>query len=189
MILRWSTLFWLALFAAAVGLLFQIAHAVEDLESRLRATQEQIHRDREAVHVLRAEWSYLNRPERIARLAERHLEMMPLTATNISRISALPPRPEDMGGRTFAEGPPPPPRRPAPELAGWRTRMPQPQARPAGAPDPIGDLVAATLQPAEPQPVPETLSTAVREASPAAPRNPVTGAPLPVRPRFVSETR
>ncbi len=189
MILRWSTLFWLGLFAAAVGLLFQIAHAVEDLEGRLRATQEQIHRDREAVHVLRAEWSYLNRPERIARLAERHLQMMPLTAPNISRISALPPRPEDMEGRTFAEGPPPPPRRPAPELAGWRAQMPQAETRPADTPDPIGDLVAATLRPAAPQPVAKTPSSGARETAHAAPRNPVTGAPLPVRPRFVSESR
>jgi cell division protein FtsL len=216
MILRWSTLLWLAAFAAAVGLLFQITHAVQDLETQLRATQEQIQRDREAVHVLRAEWSYLNRPDRIARLAAKHLDMVPLTAPNITRIAALPPRPEDMDGRTFASGPPTPPRRPGIELAEWRDDEAAPAARPEGAADPIGELVAATLETAAPEPARKTESnsqaagSAPRQAQAGArapqpvaeplprtldeldrdvPRNPVTGAPLPVGTRLVSETR
>ncbi len=229
MILRWSTLLWLVAFAVAVGLVFQIKYEVQDLEDRLARTQTRIQKDREALHVLRAEWSYLNQPQRIARLAQRHLEMIPLKAPQIGRIASLPPRPERMDGRVFAAGPPLPPRAPGALAGAWRPQppaepgprqAPQPAPRP-DADDPIGALVAATLDGASPdgispdgaardgaardgaapaaappraparklpdvaEPLPKRLET--RDAE--GPRNPVTGAPLPVGTRFVSETR
>jgi hypothetical protein len=193
MILRWTTLFWLVVVGTAVGAVFQIGAAVQALEAELAETQHRIHRDREAIHVLRAEWSYLNRPERVAALAEDLLGMVPLKAERISRIDALPPRPEDMEGRVFAGGPPVPPRRPEIVAIG---------AMPAGAPDsaaadPIGALVAATLagappRQAAPAPVPAQPAPKIQPRRPAeAPRpiNPVTGAPLPVGAHLVSETR
>jgi cell division protein FtsL len=187
MILRWTTLLWLVAFAVAVGLVFQIKYEVQELEGKLARTQAEIQRDREAIHVLRADWSYLNRPQRIARLAEKHLEMMPLTAPQIGRIGALPPRPENMDGRVFAATPLPP-RRPAADLGDWHGRLPQPGARPDGRTDPIGDLVAATIAEAPPapraapavRPVPEPQPRTVEELQDGTPRNPVTGAPLPV---------
>ena len=52
---------------------FQIKFAVQELEGELAGVNAGIVRDQEAIHVLNAEWSYLNRPERIAGLAERFL--------------------------------------------------------------------------------------------------------------------
>ena len=49
---------------------------VEDLRSRIAV-------EREALSVLNAEWAYLNRPDRLRQLAERHfgeLQLMPMTA-------------------------------------------------------------------------------------------------------------
>ena len=159
MILRWTTLLWLVAFAVAVGLVFQIKYAVQSLDDQLAYAQTRIQNDREALHILRAEWSYLNQPQRIARLAQRHLEMIPLTAPQIGRIAALPPRPEAMDGRVFAAGPPLPPRHPgapthfgiapAPDSTPAPRNLPDERLAGGGLPetsDPIGDLVAATLQ-------------------------------------------
>ena len=230
MILRWTTLLWLVSFAVAVGLVFQIKYAVQHLEDQLAYAQARIHNDREALHILRAEWSYLNQPQRIARLAQRHLDMIPLTAPQIGRIASLPPRPEDMDGRVFAAGPPMPPRRPGDSARPGRSPLPQPDGnpvdrapvdarlasgRPADTPDSIGELVAATLRtettpettpvPAPPvsrptplmpsaetpaiRKVPEPLASDLSRLEDDTPRNPVTGAPLPVRHRTLSETR
>lgn len=213
MILRWTTLLWLVAFAVAVGLVFQIKYAVQALDDQLTYAQTRIQNDREALHILRAEWSYLNRPQRIARLAQRHLEMIPLTAPQIGRIAALPPRPEAMDGRVFAAGPPVPPRHPgAPAHFGSRPLpgdAPTPrilpderlaEGRSPDTPDPIGDLVAATLQANRPaanaspeapaiRRVAEPLPNSLGRLDDAVPRNPVTGAPLPVRHHSLSETR
>ena len=47
--------------------------ASEDLESELAVINSNIEREREAQHVLEAEWTYLNRPDRIEDLAQQLL--------------------------------------------------------------------------------------------------------------------
>ena len=90
MILRWTTLLWLVSFAVAVGLVFQIKYAVQHLEDQLAYAQARIHNDREALHVLRAEWSYLNQPERLAALATTQLGLAPLSPEQLVRLEDLP---------------------------------------------------------------------------------------------------
>lgn len=52
-------------------------------EQTLSDLGTQIAREREAIRVLKAEWSFLNQPERLQALARRHL---PLTQTGASQI-------------------------------------------------------------------------------------------------------
>ena len=80
--------------AAAAGL-FQLKHEVQQLEAELTATDGALVKEREALRVLRAEWSYLNRPERLTRLAAKHLELGPITASQLGRVHELP---EPLGG-------------------------------------------------------------------------------------------
>lgn len=68
-----AVLVWAALCALTGYTLFHVAFQVESLESRLDALDRQILQEQEAMRVLDAEWSYLNRPERIAELAELYL--------------------------------------------------------------------------------------------------------------------
>lgn len=83
---------WLALpIAAGIGL-FHLKYAVQAQEERLGALRQQIRQDREAIHVLRAEWSYLNEPGRLADLVRRHLELAPVLAAQLAAIDDLPPR-------------------------------------------------------------------------------------------------
>ena len=81
---------WLVAGSVTALTLFQIKQEVRDLEQEITATRSQILQDQEAVHILEAEWSYLNSPARIAALAERHLDMAPIPAERIIAFEDLP---------------------------------------------------------------------------------------------------
>lgn len=60
-------------------------HAEESARLRL-----EIARERDAIADLKAQWAQLNRPDRIQALAERHLQLRPLTLDQLSRLEGLP---------------------------------------------------------------------------------------------------
>ncbi|MHA1151980.1 MAG: cell division protein FtsL [Alphaproteobacteria bacterium] len=76
--------------AGAALFLFHIKQEVRELEEELGIAHRNILRHQEAIQVLRAEWSYLNRPARIAELAERHLDMQPLVARQFVGFEEIP---------------------------------------------------------------------------------------------------
>ncbi|MEJ2026214.1 MAG: hypothetical protein P8X52_01765 [Limibacillus sp.] len=87
---------------------FQIKFAVQGLEGELAGVNAEIVRDQEAIHVLRAEWSYLNRPDRIAGLAERFLGLDPAVEpqlVNLKDLDKLPLRLEGVVIRPADAGP------------------------------------------------------------------------------------
>lgn len=91
--MRASYFLWGAL-AIGVGVsLFLLKYKVQALENELVARQEQVVRDRGAIRVLQAEWTYLNDPERLRRLSAEHLGFGPATPKNVANITALPFRP------------------------------------------------------------------------------------------------
>jgi len=55
--------------------LFQVKHRVQNLTKDLAEIHHQIATNRQEIHVLKAEWSYLNDPARIKRLADTYLNM------------------------------------------------------------------------------------------------------------------
>jgi cell division protein FtsL len=67
----------LTLLATSLGVtLFIVKYQVQDLENVLVDYNRKITENREAVHVLKAEWSHLNQPARLRKLAERYLGMV-----------------------------------------------------------------------------------------------------------------
>jgi len=78
--IRRSTFFSVTL-ATSMGLaLFMVKYQVQDLEDQLTTIDREIVAERQALHVLRAEWSHLNEPNRLRKLAVRHLGMVPLSS-------------------------------------------------------------------------------------------------------------
>ena len=76
--IRRSTLL-TTILAASTGLaLFVVKYQVQDLEDTLTQINREIASNRQAVHVLKAEWSHLNEPNRLRFLAARHLDLGPL---------------------------------------------------------------------------------------------------------------
>jgi hypothetical protein len=88
--MRPLALMWAAL-ATLVGVcLFLLKYQVQALEDELHAKQQQIERDRGAIRVLEAEWTYLNDPGRLRRLSEQHLGFGAPSAKQVVTISQLP---------------------------------------------------------------------------------------------------
>jgi len=88
-----GTLLWTSL-AGAVGIgLFLVKHEVKDMEGRLAGINQEVQRNREEIHVLNAEWSYLNDPARLRELAQKYLGMRPLGPTQVAGFDFLPTMP------------------------------------------------------------------------------------------------
>lgn len=66
--------------AALVYTIYGLKHESRELGQRIAEVKLSIRAERDAVAVLRAEWSHLNRPKRIERLARKHLGLKPLKA-------------------------------------------------------------------------------------------------------------
>jgi len=90
-----TTLLWLALAAFVVFGLFHVKYEVASLEEELGRLNAATLREQNQIHVLEAEWSYLNRPSRLEELAERYLELKPLAPEQLTTLSALPKRPAE----------------------------------------------------------------------------------------------
>lgn len=63
-----------------------------------------LHKERQAIAVLRAEWQLLTRPDRLQAAVERHLALEPIGDGHLARLSDLPDRPDrgDEIGRLLA---------------------------------------------------------------------------------------
>ncbi len=96
--------------AAVIGLIWSAIYAYsikyETLYqagqvSKLRAA---LHKERQAIAVLRAEWQLLTRPDRLQDAVSRHLQLEPIGTEHLARLSDLPNRPDrgDEIGRLLA---------------------------------------------------------------------------------------
>jgi hypothetical protein len=65
------------LVVACGGMLMHTSQKVQRAEKELVRTQRALAHEKEAIRVLRAEWAYLNRPERLELLAAQYLDLVP----------------------------------------------------------------------------------------------------------------
>ena len=91
--IRTTTMMSLLLGAVLMGVLFSLEYQVRGLEDELAALDRSIVTESQAIHVLNAEWSYLNDPWRLRRLAERFLELAPVRPEQLGSLAELPQRP------------------------------------------------------------------------------------------------
>ena len=76
--------------AVLAATLFHLKHEVRQLEKNLRQNQIAIAVERESLRILKAEWSYLNRPSRIQSLTLSNLTLAPLEVTQLGRVVDVP---------------------------------------------------------------------------------------------------
>ncbi len=79
---------------------YRVNYATQAALGRVASLRAEIANEQEAVAVLRAEWAYLNRPDRLAALVDLHrdaLELAPLTPEQFVAVEmfAYPPLPDD----------------------------------------------------------------------------------------------
>lgn len=91
--IRLGVLMWVWLIAGAAGVLFNVSYDVTALEDDLATLNRDIVREQEAIRVLRAEWSYLNQPERLRTLAEELTSLVPIAPSQVIESAAALPMP------------------------------------------------------------------------------------------------
>ncbi len=82
----------LALVAILAFGLFALKYEVRGLEAELARLEREAQAEEEAIRVLNAEWSYLNRPERLKALSARYLPLAAVSARQVGGIELLPSR-------------------------------------------------------------------------------------------------
>lgn len=74
--MRHATLLFLLLAGGLSVVLFSVKYQVQDLEEEMVELNKSIIKERQSIHVLQAEWSHLNDPQRLRVLAQRYLGMI-----------------------------------------------------------------------------------------------------------------
>ena len=81
---------WLTLAGMTGYVMFHITFEVERLEAELREVNQLTEKERDEIHHLKAEWSYLNRPDRLSELTSKYLPgWTPPKIDQITRIDQL----------------------------------------------------------------------------------------------------
>ena len=70
--------------------MFVLKNQVQTLEGELNRINTSIQEDVKSIHVLKAEWSHLNSPQRLRNLASKHISLNPVRAEQIINFSELP---------------------------------------------------------------------------------------------------
>jgi cell division protein FtsL len=78
----------LALVALAY-VIYQVKYEARALDEEIAALNREIDSERDSLAVLRAEWSLLNRPERIERLAEKYLKLGPIQPRQLVTLDSV----------------------------------------------------------------------------------------------------
>lgn len=155
-----TTFLWLLLAALAGYGLFQVKYQVVSLEEELARLNAATLREQNQIHVLEAEWSYLNQPQRLEELNERFVHLKPINPVQFAGIASIPMRPERLDVEPGAR---------LPGTEGMIARMAPPR-RPAlpGASRPGTQEGPGLPRAAEPAPAYSTVSSVA--AAPSAPK-------------------
>lgn len=105
--IRLGTVLWALLVGVSAYAMFQVKYEVVQIEDELTRVNRQLLADREAVRVLDAEWSFLNEPSRLDRLAKRYLALSPIATSQIGHIDSLPRRSPTPPAAVAVAAPPP----------------------------------------------------------------------------------
>ena len=85
---------WLAVIVASAYGLYEVKWQVRELREQNLLTEAEMIKERRALEVLTAEWAYMTRPERLEKLARKHLpELIPGHGAQVAGLEEFPPKP------------------------------------------------------------------------------------------------
>jgi cell division protein FtsL len=93
---------------ALAYVIYQVKYETRALDAEIATLNRQIDEERDAIAVLRAEWSLLNRPERIERLAKKYLKLAPAKPVQLVTVDSVSDRDFDRTRLEMAEPAPVP---------------------------------------------------------------------------------
>jgi cell division protein FtsL len=74
---------------ALAYVIYQVKYESRGLDAEIASIGKKIDEERDAIAVLRAEWSLLNRPERIERLAHKYLKLAPAKPAQLLTVDTV----------------------------------------------------------------------------------------------------
>ena len=74
---------------ALAYVIYQVKYEARALDEEIVSLGKQVDQERDALAVLRAEWSLLNRPERIERLAQKYLKLAPTQPRQLVTVDTV----------------------------------------------------------------------------------------------------
>src|SRR5436189_155574 len=108
--IRFASLLWLALVAVTGFATFKVKYAVQDIEEELNKVRRQTIAEQQEIHLLRAEWTALTQPERLADLNRHFLSLAAVAPKQLQRkIDEIPLRPVPEPEPVIAAAPAPEP--------------------------------------------------------------------------------
>jgi len=125
--------------------IYQVKYDTRSLDVDIASLSKDIEAERDSVAVLRAEWSLLNRPERLERLAEKYLDLAPPKPQQMLALDTASPGDLDRASAALAQ--------PSPAVVPAVAKAPvKPAAKPVQAPS-IAQKPARSVKAAKPAPV------------------------------------
>ena len=88
--MRKSTFLWLMLAVFCGIALFYTTQRIHDARAETVAFNQAIKKEEESIRILKTEWSKLNRPGRLERLAKTWLKLAPLKGSQFVRLEEIP---------------------------------------------------------------------------------------------------
>lgn len=74
---------------------YLVKQNVISIEQDLLIAQKEIFQLEESIHILKAEWSHLNEPDRLQKLVENHLSYCPMEGIQLVSIDKVPSKEND----------------------------------------------------------------------------------------------
>ncbi|MFW0777435.1 MAG: cell division protein FtsL [Rickettsiales bacterium] len=87
---RLATVVWMLVIVVAAFLLYRVKYEVQALKVQIAEAEQQLEKEQELLHVVAAEWAYLNRPERLQKLSKKYLSSGNVTVEQIAEVEAIP---------------------------------------------------------------------------------------------------
>jgi len=81
---------WMFLGVIAAFGLYMVKFKVQGLKTEVAGIEMQLREEKKNHHVLEAEWTYLNRPERLSELNAKYLDLKPVRAAQLGDLASLP---------------------------------------------------------------------------------------------------
>ena len=85
---------------ASAGYAYSIKYETLYHAEQVAKLKSRLHKERDAIAVLKAEWAHLNKPDRLQAAVDRHLDLQPMSILQLAQLSDLPnraPRSDEIG--------------------------------------------------------------------------------------------
>jgi cell division protein FtsL len=82
-------LWFMVIVVCAFGV-YRMKYEVQFIRTQIVETTQELAQEKESLHVVAAEWAYLNRPERLQQLADKYLTNAQLTVAQVAEVEAIP---------------------------------------------------------------------------------------------------